>query len=257
MIGLGLGLGIGQNYGSAGAGGGGSSGNFGAVFTAQGLTVLHYIRSDLGLTKTGSIINSWAAQTGPTITELTGAAGIGSAGTGLNSHPSIISNGSTQVGTYTLALPAPGTTPTFIWFVARLLSAPNTPNILFTDSALAGYSVFVNNGTTNMYINDGSGAIGPVTMATNTWGCGEIVAANNGATDTIKFGAGAALNTGFQIGNNSSSTRGIFGSPSGGAVKGNFELLTAVFGTGSGASLATAFGNAKTLAQSFYGVSVT
>ncbi|HTA90330.1 MAG TPA: hypothetical protein VK745_12160, partial [Polyangiaceae bacterium] len=84
-----------------------------------------------------AVAGTWADQSGNGVNvTAAGAPGIATITPGLNGHASLSSNGtSTQYGTYTLDLPAPGTTPTFFWAVCRLLSSPGAQAHLFGQTA--------------------------------------------------------------------------------------------------------------------------
>lgn len=106
------------------------TGDFGAAFTSFGLNVRVYRRSDLGVTgTTGSGKTNWANQQGDGSTMAPGSAGatngIGSVGAGLNGHASLVTNGLTQNGSYTLpSSVAPATTNHHIYAVERILVTP-------------------------------------------------------------------------------------------------------------------------------------
>lgn len=84
----------------------GFNGNFGALLASLvGLSnVATYRRADLGLTKTGAVVNRWANLLGTSSDAVEGGAGvgIGNVAVGPNGKPSIKPNGTTQYGTYTL-----------------------------------------------------------------------------------------------------------------------------------------------------------
>lgn len=230
-------------------------GDFSALFASFGLTVVHDVASHLGRSLTGSIINSITAQTGPTITEagLPGA-GLASTTTGLGGKAGA-ANGSGQWGTYTLDLAAPATTPFHEWYVCRMLAAPSAPSVISgaNDTGATGHCLFVNSGTTNLYMSAG-GLAGPVTMATNVWGC--LEASLDGTADSyIKFGAGAAV-AGDAGNANSPATRAIGALVSGGAPI-QMEWLRKILVTGTRANFQTAVAAAKTAAQSYYSGAVT
>ncbi len=217
-------------------------GNFGSLFTG----VLHYLRSDLGITQSSGNITAWNAQVGPNIAP--GSTYIGSVGTGLNGKASIIANGTDQWGTYTLALPASATAPTFFWVVWRLLGASNTPSRLFSDQN-AWMGAFVNNGTTDLYGHD-PGAFGPVTAPTNTWGRSEIAVS---PASYIKFGSASPVTGGSPSGTAPNSLRGIFATNLG-SGKINAEMLC--FITLDNIPSAPTLATASAAVTSFYGGTV-
>lgn len=105
----------------------GFNGNFGAL--VPGLT--QYMRADLGLHTTGAVVNSWDNQSGAAsaMVERTALAGVGSVGLLVGGRASITQNGTTQAATFTLAMPAPATTPTFIYLISKqaITSLPGAP----------------------------------------------------------------------------------------------------------------------------------
>ncbi len=115
---------------SAGGGAPAFNGDFAALFTSFGLNVRVYRRGDLGVTgTTGTGKTNWANQSGDGSTMSPGSAGaangIGSVGAGLNGKASVVTNGATQNGQYTLpSSVAPATTNHHIYAVERILVTP-------------------------------------------------------------------------------------------------------------------------------------
>ncbi len=191
------------------------TGDFGSNFTG----VLHYLRSDLGITQSSGNVSAWAAQVGPSVTPGTSAAQIGTVGTGLNGKASIISNSATHYGQYTLARPAPATTPSFFWLVWRLLSAPSAGfNTIFTDQN-STTCVYTDTGATNLKAPGGLAVTGPV----NVWGRTEV-AYTGGSSNSLRFGTPAKVSGDIGVTPASNSLRGIFATNLGGN-KVNAELL--------------------------------
>jgi hypothetical protein len=228
------------------------NGNFGQIFTDQGLTVLHYARSDLNLSKTGSIVNSCSCVTGPTITEGTATAGIGTAAAGLGGYPSITANGTTQNGLYTLALPAPGTTPVHTWHVVKWSSTQSGGTAgLDADS---GFRHTITTGTTGAVVTLWGGSSVNGVSTPNTWMCLES-SQDNTTSGYIKAGANAA-GTG-NPGNIAGAGARFFFS---GTAAGNYlagEWLAKITCTGTRANFVIAAAAAKTAAQSFYSGTIT
>lgn len=180
------------------------SGNFASLISS--VSVLQYLRSDLGLGVTGSVVNSWADQSGNShnVSEGTSTVGIGGVTTGLNGHAGIASNGSTQFGKYTQF----ETVPYWIWWVGRLLATPSAAAQLFGDNGgSAGNVTFATPSSNNLYINNGA-TLGPLLQTTNQWIRGEALFANAGA-DYLKTGS-------------STSSVGSAGSTAGGGPRGIF-----------------------------------
>jgi len=186
----------------------GFSGNFGALFTG----VLQYLRGDLGITQSTGNITGWADQSGngADVTTAGSSTQIGTVGTGLNGHASVIADGVNHGGQYSLDLPAPGTTPTFLWIVWRQLSnAGASPSWLSSDDG--GACAVQVNVTNDLYMNN-SIAIGPITTTNNTWTRLEA-AFSNSAGNRLKLGSATA--TGSAGNTDPGATRGIFSRPTG------------------------------------------
>ncbi len=226
------------------------TGDFGAIFTANSLTVVHYVRSDLGRTLAGSNLTSIAAQTGPTITEGAGGAGLATATTGLGGHAGFVTN-SGQWGTYTLALSAPGTTPFHEWIVMRRIST-GSQSFITGGVGLAGY--FIQSDAAGASYGNNTTYAGPVTMTANAWGCLEV-SFDNTTGDYIKFGAGSP-STGATMGNSAPAGSRALGANAAGGNAGVFEYLCRIIVTGSRANFVTAAAAAKTAAQGFYSGSI-
>jgi hypothetical protein len=266
--GAGVTLGPGTNFGTAGVGkvirarkvatdtwdisgdtaAGGFAGNFASLFSS--VSVLQYLRSDLGLSVTGSVVNSWADQSGNArnVSEGTAGVGIGGVTTGLSSHAGIGSNGSTQFGKYTQFEPA---NPYCILWVGRLLATPSSPGQLFGDNGgAAGNVTFATGGSNNLYINNG-GTLGPLLQTTSQWIRGIARFVNDG-NDYLKAGSSTS-STGSAGNAAGSGPRGIFARGGGGAPLSYELLLRLVLSGEPNSSEKTAFDSAVT---SFYGASV-
>lgn len=226
------------------------TGNFSAVFNNTG--IIQYLRSDLGLGTTGSIVNTWADQSGNgwNVVEGTASVGIGNVTAGLNGHAGIVGGVGGQFGAIAaLDLPAPATTPTFFWGVARLITSPGAGQGWLTSSAAAQMLLYANAGVNLTNFNAGAQSIAAVSLG--SWGRFEAQF-NNAASDYVKFAAstgtpGAAGNT------DPTGGRYLFASNIG-ANLGNWELLTML--TLNRIPSGTELSNGAALAQSFYGVSV-
>lgn len=223
--------------------------NYGAIFAAHGLTVVHYLRSDLGLHKTGSIVNAWDGQIGPTITELSAGVGIGTAGPGLSGFADFASNGTTQGGTYTLALPAPTSlVGVFDWHLVNVISCPTSTSALDSDGS---FRLTTTCNTTVFSAFDG-GAIS-ANMSVSAWSCVET-AFDNTVNSYLKFGANPAV-TGNPGSIASGGSRSFLCTGSA-----NFlatRVLAKIKCTGLLSNYVAAAASAKSAAQAQYGLSVT
>jgi len=218
-------------------------GNFGALFTG----VLQYLRSDLGLSTTGAIVNAWADQSGNgvNVVEATGGVGLGTVTTGLNGHAGIAGGTGGQFGSFTLNRPPPGTTPTFFWGVARLLTNPGAGQGWLLGETTAQMLVYAAAGANMSLFNNGG--VGPVTAAVGAWGRFEA-AFTNTVSDYVKFGTPAAA-TGNAGNADPSAARNLFATSAGGNP-GNWELLTLV--TMDNVPSAGVLADAAAKAQAFY-----
>jgi len=106
--------------------------------------VLQYVRADLGITKDGSNrVSAWADQ-GAGAKHYTQGTGANQplylATGGPNSKPAVQIDSIARTLVSSLDLPAPGTTPTFIWSILR------------QDAWLSGYYIFTGGGTNHMNV---------------------------------------------------------------------------------------------------------
>lgn len=225
----------------------GFNGNFGALFSG----VLQYLRSDLGLTTNGPIVNAWADQSGNGVhvTEATAVVGLGTVTAGLNGHAGIAGGLIGQYGTFVLNLPPPGTTPTFFWGVARLLTNPGVGQGWLLGEATAQMLVYAAAGA-NMSLFNNAG-VGPATATVNSWGRFEA-AFTFTASDYVKFGTPAGT-TGNAGNADPASPRTLF-AQGGGGNPGNWELLTLV--TMNNVPSAGALAAASAAVTTFYGGTV-
>lgn len=223
------------------------SGNFGSLFTG----VIQYLRSDLGLGVTGPIVNSWADQSGNgwNVTEGTATVGLGTVTPGLNGHAGIVGGTGGQFGSMSgLTLPAPGTTPSFFWGVARLITSPGAGQGWLTSAGAAALLLYANAGANLTNFNGGAQSAAAVTLG--SWGRLEALFANS-AADYTKFAA--SVGTPGASGAGASATRFLFATNTG-ANPGNWELLTLV--TLNNIPSAPVLAAAAAAAQTFYGNTV-
>jgi len=224
------------------------SGNFGALFTG----VQTYFRSDLGRTLTSTVVNALADQSGNghNAAEATAGVGLGTVTAGLNGKPGISGGTGGQYGLFSRSRPAPGTTPTFYWGVARLLSAPSGQGWFIGDSVSTLQLLYANAGA-NLTVFDGGTALS-VAAPVGVWGCFEAYFSNDGAANYVRFGS--AVSAFGNPGNAATSATGtLFANGSGGNL-GNWEFLTALI-TDNLPSTPTLVA-ARAGAQSFYTTAV-
>jgi hypothetical protein len=185
-IGLGLGLGLGLS--SAPGAGGAAVVRFYSFFTG----VIQSIQSDLGITTISGGVSQWDDQVGTNHYTQATAGTRPTVGVGPNSFPEIIFDGVDDFLNCALDLPAPGTTPTFVWAVYRIISAPagNAPIVggdrttgCFVYSPAGSKSTNQYNGTVT---NSNSGSAG------SNYVRGEFLFSNS-ASDYSKAGSTVVL----------------------------------------------------------------
>lgn len=207
------------------------NGNFGALVPG----LLQYIRSDLGLTKTGPVINKVASQGGSLgtagdIVEGSVTVGVANATVGLNGIPGFSNNGTTQYGVYQFTSPAPATTPLFRYTVFR---SANTAARQYMDanSVLTVVS-FREASATDVEMYGGAAIQANAPVGGNVWG--RTYCLFTGSTsDTIKWGSNTPA-TGVNTGNTATggAGRGIFAFENGTAISSTQEWLLHVQGAG-------------------------
>ena len=211
------------------------SGDFGALAVALGLNPVGYWRGDLGLSKTGSVVNTWANQiTGGTafgnILEGASTVGVGNTAAGVGLRPSVLSNGTTQYGkTVTVPQPlaAPATTPLAYYAVMRSPVLPGA-NAFYIGNSFS-FAVLQLNGTTNIEQYNGTGQA--TTLVTNNWG--RLAAAFSGsASDFMQWGVNKQTGASSGNGVGSNNPLGIHASYDG-TLPGNFDsaLILALHAT--------------------------
>lgn len=155
------------------------------------------------------------SQAGPSLQPLMSA--------GVNGYAGLLFDGVNDVLASALALPAPGTTPT--WYGATFRNVTWVSNsFIFGDSVGSGHILFSSPATPNLRpFNGASGPIQNVTLG--TWEATEL-GFQNSAADYIRRGSNAAT-TGI-AGNAASTGRGIGGSPAPGNWA-NIEFLSIIY----------------------------
>ncbi len=127
--------------------------DYGALAIANGLTLVGWYRSDLGVTGTSGTGKASLAPVAGSLSAITphGSAtnGIGSVGAGLNGKASLIQDGSTQKGLLTApTLAAPGTTNIHKYWIARQVgSGIGTPRGILQEGGGGAYDVYLANAT--------------------------------------------------------------------------------------------------------------
>jgi len=164
--------------------------------------VAQWIRSDLGIT-IGTGVSAWADQTSNhrDFTQATGGSQptYNASDATIGNRPSVATDGVAQFLDSTWSRPAPGTTPTWMWFI-------------FKQVAWTGNAVLIGDLTVNRFllqqftaspqVRSFDGTAGPTTnaLAVGTWGRG-ILQIQNTTADSLKLGSGAPV-TGTALGNN-------------------------------------------------------
>lgn len=218
---------------------GGTHRSYGIRFNrlVTSVTCLQACQSEFGIT-IGTGVSTWADQSAGAH-NYTNASGPGQPAfiqpdaAGLNGYPCLRGDGTASfMSNTTWVIPAPGTTPTFIWMIAR-------PIVLTNARRIIGGS-----GSNYMY-NQISGTGGNVTQTGGNIGTGFTVAAgfqrfelwyNNATSDYIKIGPNSV--TGTNAGNTGGTGRGIFGSAGGSLFNGDIAAIMYFSGLPSNAELA-------------------
>ena len=144
--------------------------------------------------------------------------------TGLNGVASLLFDGANQFLSYTLALPAPGTTPTFFWAVWRYMSVQATTRCFTGDTPGTGMLFYLPASASSPQLYNGSGVNAAAGPTAGAWGRAEALFSNS-AGDYAKWGATKA--TGANAGNTvPSANRRI--ADANGANKLDMELLAFV-----------------------------
>jgi hypothetical protein len=124
---------------------------------------------------------------------------------GTNGRTSILGNGAGQFMTSTLTLPAPGTTPTTIWAIVKLLSTA-AQSILCIDGSGTGTAIIID-ATPNLMGYNGAFS-GNALAATGVLKKIEITYTNSVA-DYVQWGTGAKVTGTNMLNDTSGSTRGL------------------------------------------------
>jgi hypothetical protein len=193
--------------------------NFTSFFTPA--NVLQSVQSDLGVTSSGGLVSAWADQSGNNKHYTSIGALQPSVSTGANGFPGVTFNTAsvTQLVS-TLNLPAPGTTPTFIWGVFRIIGSVANNGAFLGGDATSMYVRFTNSNTIDMYNGSFGNAVTPALNVFNTFEC----LFNGSTTSYVKYGT--VSNTGSNVGNNPSSNRTL---GQNGGFGTNCEVLALVY----------------------------
>lgn len=221
----------------------GFAGDFGALVPG----CVQYMRGDLGLGLTSTVVNSWANQVSgagaaSSMAEKTATVGIGSVGSGIGGRASVVTNGSSQAGTYSRTRAAPGTTPTFMYLISkqsrtslggspqRVLSEIGTNNFLLYQDAASDHLRQFGDTSFQQVGSD----------ITHVWARTALLFVGSTA-DRIKWGNLAEV-TGTKVQNaagGSSSLSFCFDSTSGTYNQGEFGLILEGTGVNAGNYAAT------------------
>lgn len=176
------------------------NGDFGAYLdTLAGAgTTVGYYRGDLGLSLTGSVVNTWANQipAGAGVfgnaVEFTGGVGLGTVSTGVGGHAGVAGGASSRSGLIATSpnpLVAPATTPLHVYAVVNIpVGTPGTDQILTTYNSGA-YGIYKLNGSPNT-LRTNCGSVQDAAIVSGSWS--RLRKSFTGsASDILKVGAGA------------------------------------------------------------------
>ena len=195
-------------------------------------TVLQWVRSDLGITLNGSTVSAWADQSGNGNDYSQGTAAkqpTYNATGGANNTPYLLFDGTDdELIDSGLNLPAPGTTPTYIWAVIYQVIWTLNRVVLghnVTDG-VNDHLVFQSAATPNISLNNATTAEENAGLAVVTWGRLEA-GFTNSTSDFLKL---IATNvTGTNAGNNASTGRRIAKSANTGLGFGNLRVAELLY----------------------------
>jgi hypothetical protein len=190
--GMGLGIGLGLSASSGGAP---------TPASIMGADTLQWCRADQGVTATDW--NDISGQ-GKHYTQATGSAfPTFGATAGPNSTPALTFDGTDDVlNCAGLSLPAPGTTPTWIWVVMKQTAWVSTRRIFSATNNSNICTAFANTGTPTLAIFNGATVNDNAGATVGTWVAAQFYFSNS-TSDFIQIND-AAKATGASAGNNSS-----------------------------------------------------
>lgn len=179
-------------------------------------TALLWLHGDLGVDESDAAgrVRIWENQAAATdAQQLTAAVQPGYATAVLNGHNVVSGNAADRFLSAAIALPAPGTTPTWIFAVFRQTGWVNGHR-LFAGSAATSFKVGGSTTTPSMNLNNTNA--GPLNGAAtvNSWFRMRALF-NNATSDYLRIGSTNA--TGTNLGNATASAIGLFGLSGGGS----------------------------------------
>lgn len=154
------------------------------------VTMLQWVRADLGVTiDTG--VSVWADQSGngADYAQATGTAqpAVTVADVSLNGQDTITFDGTSDFLAATLALPAPGTTPTFIWAILRQNAWTITRNI-FSDTTATRLLIFQQTAEPGITMASTTQVNNNTAVAVGAW-CRLACQFQNSTSDYLKLAA--------------------------------------------------------------------
>lgn len=190
-----------------------SSGGAPTFASALGADLLQWCRADLGVTQSGGLVSNWSdlGTLGHAYSATSTARPTWGATAGPNSTPAITFDGAANIlSCATLNLPAPGTTPVWIWLMARQDSWTSTRRLFGAASGSNSTLLAYQNGSSPQIMQyAGANANTITTAAVGVW-CALQFYFSNSTADFTKVNDDAPV-TGASAGNTASTGRALGG----------------------------------------------
>lgn len=132
--------------------------------------VLQAIQSDLGVTSSGGLVSTWADQSGNGKNYTAAGAAQPSIGNAtVNGFPVVSFDGVANAMTAALTLPAPGTTPTYIWMIIRQNTWVVNTGFVSQDNATGAHMIWQGSGSPDILSFEGTTNLTNTAAALGAW----------------------------------------------------------------------------------------